>query len=486
MPVISIDTLPNDVLLVIFHHHVYDAPHAEERQKAWQLLVHVCRRWRSIVYGSPRHLDLQLVCTEKTHVRDKLDVWPNLPLSLSYDGKIYVHTTGSLDNIIAGLERTDRVRRISFIDILDLDLEEVLTTMQKPFPNLTHMELLRTDSGVYELPFYVSEDFFDPIVDPVVPDSFLGESAPRLRYFALLGISFPALPKLLLSATHLENLYLENIPHSGYYPPDVMVTVLTMLTSLNILMLGFESPQSLPDRASRRPPSSTRSVLPVLTVFSFKGVSEYLEDLVADIDAPQMGRLFATFFNDIVFDPPQFMQFISRTPMSRTLEEAHVTLEDGIAGVTFLSRTPVYRRIDVKSLCTGLDGQVSSLEQVCTLCLPRLSTLEALYIYKCPNSQLDLKEKIENGLWLELLYPFSAVKNLYVSEEFASPIALVLQELAVGRTTEVLPALQNIFLEGLDSSGPVEEGIGQFVAARQVAGHPIAISSWTNSEQDKE
>jgi hypothetical protein len=305
---------------------------------------------------------------------------------------------------------------------------------------------------------------------------------------ALLGISFPALPKLLLSATHLENLYLENIPHSGYYPPDVMVTVLIMLTGLNILMLGFESTQSFPDRASRRPPPSTRSVLPVLTVFSFKGVSEYLEDLVADIDAPQMERLFVTFFNDIVFDPPQFMQFISRTPMSRSLEEAHVTLDDGIAGVTFLSRTPVYRRINVKTLCTGLDsdGQVSSLEQVCTLCLPRLSTLEALYIYKRPNSQLDLKDKIENGLWLELLYLFSAVKNLYVSEEVASPIAPVLQELAVGRTTEVLPALQNIFLEGLDSSGPVEEGIGQFVAARQVAGHPIAISPWTNSEQDKE
>jgi hypothetical protein len=38
--------------------------------------------------------------------------------------------------------------------------------------------------------------------------------------------------------------------------------------------------------------------------------------------------------------------------------------------------------------------------------------------------------------------------------------------------TVVLPALQNMFLEGLDSlesSGPVQEGIGQFVAARQSA-----------------
>ena len=37
------------------------------------------------------------------------------------------------------------------------------------------------------------------------------------------GIPFPGLPKLLLSATHLVQLWLANIPHSGYISPDVMV-----------------------------------------------------------------------------------------------------------------------------------------------------------------------------------------------------------------------------------------------------------------------
>ena len=72
-----------------------------------------------------------------------------------------------------------------------------------------------------------------------------------------------------------------------------------------------------------------------------------------------------------------------------------------------------------------------------------------------------------------------AVKNLYLSENFASLIAPALQELVEGRATGVLPALQNIFLEGLESSESVQESIGKFVAARQAADHPIVISSWT-------
>ena len=46
--------------------------------------------------------------------------------------------------------------------------------------------------------------------------------------------------------------------------------------------------------------------------------------------------------------------------------------------------------------------------------------------------------------------------------------------------TEVLPTLRNIFLEGFHPSGPVQEGIGRFIATRQVSGHPIAVSRWEN------
>jgi hypothetical protein len=160
--------------------------------------------------------------------------------------------------------------------------------------------------------------------------------------------------------------------------------------------------------------------------------------------------------------------------MSSALKNAHIALEDGTAHVSF---QPGYV-LKVSILCEGLDWQLSSLEQVCTSCLPFLSTLEDLYIHEYPQSQPDWKDNIENRVWLDLLHPFTAVKNLYISEKISLHIGPALQE---GRTTEVLPTLENIFLEGQESSGPVQKGIGQFVAARQ-ASRRVTISRWANSE----
>jgi hypothetical protein len=76
------------------------------------------------------------------------------------------------------------------------------------------------------------------------------------------------------------------------------------------------------------------------------------------------------------------------------------------------------------------------------------------------------------------LLPFTTVKNLYLSKLFSTRIALVLQELTGGRTTEVFPALQNVLLEGFQPSEPVEEGIAQFISARQLTNHHVSISVW--------
>ena len=143
------------------------------------------------------------------------------------------------------------------------------------------------------------------------PDLFLGGFAPRLRFLQFNNIPFPGLPKLLLSATHLVTLRLHEIPNSGYISPEAVVTALSALTSLKEFELHFHSPRSCPDQASRRPPHSTRSVLPILTWFWFKGVTEYLEDLVARIDAPQLNSLHIIFFIDLAFDTLQLMQFIT-------------------------------------------------------------------------------------------------------------------------------------------------------------------------------
>ena len=387
-----------------------------------------------------------------------LDVWPALPIIIWYGGR----STRGRDSIIAALECTDRVCQVTLLEVRSSDLDIFLMAMQQSFPELTYLHISSKDETV-----------------PVIPDSFLGGSAPHLEYLWLNGIPFPGLPKLLLSATHLVNLYLQYIPHSGYISPDAMVAALSTLTSLKTLSIEFKSPRSCPDRASRRPPPSTRSVLPVLRYFWFKGVSEYLDDLVACIDAPQLNHLEITFLNDTVFDTPQLVRFISHTPKWKVFEKAYITLWDHAAKVNFSSQTSRYENFTVTILCKGLDWQVSSLEQVCTSCLPPLYMLEDLNFRWDWHSPPDWNDSVENRQWLELLRPFMAVKNLYLSDKSASCIAPALQELVEGRTTDVLPALQKIFLNWLDSSGSVQESIGQFVATRQAASHPIVISPYT-------
>jgi hypothetical protein len=86
--------------------------------------------------------------------------------------------------------------------------------------------------------------------------------------------------------------------------------------------------------------------------------------------------------------------------------------------------------------------------------------------------------QVGNTEWLDLLLPFTAVKNLYLSNLVSLRIAPALQELTGGRTTEVLPALQNVHLEEFQPSEPIQYGIAQFVSARQLANHSITISVW--------
>jgi hypothetical protein len=431
----SIDMLPDDVLLAIFDFCAEDDSLILNKKRmmieAWQSLVHTCRRWRIVVFGSPRYLNLRLFCSNKTPVRDMLDVWPALPLFINCH-----ETAESMDNIVAALERSDRVCNITLRKFKSSDLEQISAAMQVPFPELTHLRLTSKPSK--------------DETESVFPDSFLGGSAPR-------GISFPGLPKLVLSATHLVTLRLQYIPHSGYFSPDTIVTALSTLARLSKLWLYFKSPQSRPDSAL--PPPSL-SVLPALTYFSFKGVSEYLEVVVAHIDAPRLSNLYITFFNDIVFNTPQLIQFISRTPTLKPLNRARVAFDVGAATVK-LSSQKDDEGLDVRIPCRELDWQVSSMQQVCTSCLPPLPTLEHLYIYENPHWQQHWQDNIENALWLELLQPFTYVKNLYLSEDIAQCIVPALQDLvgAVGRrATEVLPALQNIFLEG-QPPGRVQEGI---------------------------
>jgi hypothetical protein len=448
---VTIDVLPDVALLEIFDFYMDKA-----RMDAWHKLVHVCRKWRHVVFGSPRRLNLRLDCRARTRVRERLDVWPPLPIVIlgSVDKKLGV------DNILAALEHNDRTWRIDLWGISSSQLEKILAAMRQPFPELTSLYLKPSDETA--------------LVDP---DSFLGGSAQGLRKLWLDHVSFSGLPRLLLSATHLVSLYLWNIPHSGYISPEAMVAALSALTKLEILLIGFKSPRSRPDR--QRPPPQTRTVLPVLTKLRFFGVGKYLEDLVARIDAPLLYKFQITFFHQLIFDtPPQLTRFISRTPKFRACKGALVIFSKWDVSVT-LPQT--FNGVLELGISCGLsDWQISSVAQVCGSSFPQvlIPAVEHLYILDKKLSEPRWQEDIESSQWLELFHPFTAAKALYISREFAPRVVPALQELVGERVTEALPSLQTLFFEETLPSGPIQEAVEQFVAARQLAGHPVTVSRW--------
>ena len=474
-----IDILPDDVLLGIFDFYVdtisqpYDSsdPYILQSEiEEWQLLVQVCRRWRSLVLGSPHRLNLRLYCGLETPAKDALDVWPPLPLIVCDN---LISPLADPSNVFAALEQSNRVCQVD-LELSAWGLEVVAShIMQVPFPELTD---LRLSSNI--------EYIDDPMV---VPDSFLsGSVPPRLRILTLDNIPFPGLPKLLSSATHLVHLYLRYIPPTGYISPEAMAALVSSLSSLRILCLKFQFFQYLLDRGSQILPPPKRFILPALDEFLFTGDSDYFEDFVTFIDARQLDEMHITFFNQIHSHYPRLARFINRTSTPSALYKAQIQLDCWNISVALLARS---KTIKIEFLYPEPSRRLSSVIQICNSSLDPLSAVEDLYIGLQHKDLVWEGNPVENTLWLQILLPFIAVKNLYLSKGFMPSIAATLHEVAERGITEVLPSLQNIFVEGLESSGPFHENIGhenigQFVTARQLSGRPVAISVWSDGEDE--
>ena len=449
---VTIDMIPDVALLRIFDFYLGE-PWEEQ---PWHPLVHVCRKWRSVVFGSPLRLDMRLLCKGRTPVRETLDVWPPLPIVISVP---MLQQCGD-DSIIAALERNDRICEIDLFLMPRSHSENVLAAMQQQFPILKQAKL-----GL---------DSLQDDRELVQPDSFLGGSAPRLQSLTLLRIPFPTLPKLLLSTTHLVDLHLMRMPHSGYISPEAMVTCLSMLTRLESLMIQFRSPRSRPDRRNQRPPPQTRTLLPVLTGLWFEGVNEYAEDLMSRIDAPLLDDLTIYYFPQLILDTPRLTQFIGRTPKLQTHRLARLKFcEIGV----WVDLRHLFEELRLKISFRRSDWQLSSLTQIFSLSLPRslVLSVEKLEIFQIVSSRY-WQDDIESSQWLDVLRPFASVKYLHISREFVPLIMPTLQVLAREGVTEVLPALQKLFLEEPLPTGAVQEAIEEFIAARQVSGHPVTIS----------
>jgi F-box-like len=447
---VTIESLPDHVLLDIFDLYI----NFDSRCDIWERLVHVCRRWRYLVFGSPIRLDLRIFCTKRTPVRKSLDIWPELPLNLEFFTESD-DPDDRLDNLVAVLEHCDRVRGIDVAGPENFLWEKVVLEMDEPFPELRTL-------------------WFDSLGDAfLLPNTFLNGFAPCLRHLDLSSVSFPSLPRLLSSTSDLTSLCLSNIPNSGYIPPETMARSLSALPMLELLSIHFRSPTPRPKRRNRPVPplAPTRFVLPALTWFTFKGVSEYLEVLAARIDAPALDNFQICFFHQPVFDIPQIIRFFGHLKSFRSSSLA-LEIESYGASITFASS----HSVDLYTWYIGskrLDWQVFSLAQICSQILLFRSTVNSLIIksWSCPDP-----DNMDPTLWLQLFHSFPSVQNLTIYVSLEPFIAAALEGLTGESAAEVLPSLHSLFIVGRTSDKAMDKGIESFVAARQHSSHPVVIS----------
>lgn len=197
----TINILSDDVLLEIFDSFREIPFYYSFRVQvvwSWQSLVHVCRRWRQIIFESPHRLNLQILCTEKSPVKKNLRIWPTLPIVIKYNYTGRSLRPAGIGNVLAALRQPNRVCHVE-LNVTSSMLEKMVALLQEPFPELTHIDIFSesTDGGM-----------------GVLPNGFLGGSAPRLRELYFLNLSFPSLPKV--SFVHQQ----PHLPRFSQHTPD--------------------------------------------------------------------------------------------------------------------------------------------------------------------------------------------------------------------------------------------------------------------------
>ena len=460
----TIDILSDEVLLAIFGFIKSSRTLLEVRNNPvweWHRLVHVCRRWRQIIFASQLHLDLQLLCKNGTPVRKSLGCWPALPLVVDYSKNSQKRLPDDEDSIFAALEQRHRVRHINLTAFNSL-FKKVFVAMKEPFPALTHLELSSERPST-----------------PKIPRAFLGGSAPHLRELSFTRMSFPTLPPIIFSASNLVKLRLDAIPPKSFTSPKDLVTCLATLTRLEDFSMRFQRLTTRPARTRSTP--ETPVLLPTLSSFSFEGDSAYLADFISLINTPRLNSIDITYTGDFHYEVDELPKFIKRsTFMSSQFRHAEIHLEHGKTSFYVYPETKLGPPIAIHTVPTDRGpeeayGQVMDMAEVLRPFKPIFSDVVHFEI-KSDKPKEHQDNRIGSVNWPYLFHAFTAVQTLRVSWQFAKSIADTTFEEYIDDylsiTRQVLPALVSVFLEGQNT-----ETVEKLSATLRTDGRSVVVVS---------
>jgi hypothetical protein len=464
VPRTSIHNLDDDSLLCIFyacrpslfgedeHGNVVWGNWGHERW--WYTFVHVCRRWRYLIFGSASHLRLYLVCTRGTPVADMLAHSPPLPLIIDHNDENQDLTAEDEEGILFALQHRDRVCRISLWMPVS-SLQKVITAIHDEFPILEILDIAPQTKHDTRL---------------TLPSTF---EAPHLRYLMLDHLTSPIGSRLLATATGLVRLFLRWIHPSTYPHPNHLLQPLSLLPQLERLEIGFSSP--VPNRDLERQllntPIITYATLPNLHFFVFWGVSAYLEALLPHMATPGLETFSIHFFNQLTFSVPQLLQFMTTTENLRFSSAEFIFHHRAISVMLSpVGATPIHSTVEV--LCGFLDWQVSSMTQIFNILSPSLSTVVDLtLVHEERTLSSEGHNQADRTQWRELLGSFKNVKTIRVHEGLVAEVSRSLR-LDGEPPLELLPELNELICP---QGSRDDRTFAAFIHERELASQPINL-----------
>ena len=461
----SIHTLDDDSILHVFYLYrpfFEDKDNIEDwnyNARWWYGLVHVCRRWRNILFGSAIYLGLSLLCTYGTPVADMLALSPPLPLLIGYFGYYRGLTSEDEEGIILALKQHGRVRRIRLHRVVSI-MQRLSLVMDEEFPILEYLHITRPnphDDNMTILRF---------------PESL---QAPCLRYLELQGCALPIGSRLLTTATGLVTLHLNMIHPSTYFHPNILPQWISLMPHLETLIFRLELIILHPDIERRLTHTSIIApiTLPNLHCFEFQGFSAYLEALVYRITAPRLEQLSINISTMLTSSIPRLLQF-TNTAENLRFDYARVSFFSKFVEVA----VNPYGETDVDVLlimvnCWNFDGQVSSMAKISDSLGQIFSTVGHLSLqcqgHSSSSGEYDEAERTE---WRKLLTPFSNVKTLQIQKALIKGLSRCLQLEDGELPLELLPELHELEYFGRDNTG---DAFASFIDARRNAGRPVTL-----------
>ena len=419
--------------------------------------MHVCRRWRRLIFETSSFLGIYLVCNPRVPVAAMLAHFPStLPLAIDYIRWDRRTAARQQEGMMLALRRPERVRRIR-ISVPDwvhpLRRQRLIMAIDDEFPKLEFFYIARS--------FDSSEEHSAL----VLPDKF---RAPRLRNLILFSLSLSIQSPVITTALGLVTLSLLLSPPFNRFHPNDLLQLVSRTPQLETLDFRSDVSRSDLRRQLSRMPITVYAVLPKLRWFGFNGSSAYLNALLPQVSAPLLDKLQLGFADGFVLPLPDIFHFVNQAE----------NLRCGSANLAFSRRAVVMKvrpcagaktySVKTTVFCTHAWHQISFAAEICNELRIPLSEIQYLSL-ECSISPTPF-DGTNRLRCRQILKSFGNLMTLRVPLGLVREVSNALQSQDGESPMEILPELRELACYW---NAYAHSSFSPFIDARQSAGYPV-------------